>query len=167
MRRRKQSLTHKRLTQVLSYDRSTGLFRWRVKNARTEVGQIAGCDSDRGYVKIKIDQVQYYGHQLAWFYVHKKWPNKNLDHRDTSKGNNRLRNIRRASVSQNGANRGKQKNNTSGHKGVFLDRKYNRWYAAIVKDRKMKNLGYADTREKAAAIYARAAKLRFGEFART
>ena len=46
-----------------------------------------------------------------------------IDHRDTNPLNNQRVNLRSATRSQNSANTGKSKNNTSGYKGVHWDKK--------------------------------------------
>lgn len=53
------------------------------------------------------------------------------DHRNQDRLDNTRKNLRTANKSLNGINRGKQKNNSSGYKGVYWHRKANRWMADI------------------------------------
>ena len=89
----------------------------------------------------------------------------NLDKLDNRKSTN----LRQCTTSQNGANRGKNKNNTSGYKGVYLindiSRK-KRWCARIQVNRKYIFLGNYETAKEAAVAYNKAAIKYFGEFAR-
>lgn len=77
---------------------------------------------------------------------------------------NQKHNLRRATKQQNSANRGPNKNNTSGRKGVYP--KNGRWAASIQFNRKVIYLGTYDDVDLASAIYFEKAKELFGEFAR-
>jgi AP2-like factor (euAP2 lineage) len=72
-----------------------------------------------------------------------------------------------ANSSQNAANAGLRKNNTSGYKGVFLrkDCKNEKWTARIWKDNKCIWLGTFSSSKEAATAYNKAAIELFGEFA--
>jgi hypothetical protein len=48
-----------------------------------------------------------------------EWPALDIDHRDTDPSNNRIKNLRLATRPQNSANKGSNKNNTTGLKGVY------------------------------------------------
>ena len=88
------------------------------------------------------------------------------DHKDENKLDCRKCNLRSCTNSQNLMNRGKQRNNTSGYKGVSWDKKVGKWFAYIWKDRKRINLGYYDDKRKAAIIYNEAALIYHGNFAK-
>lgn len=88
-----------------------------------------------------------------------------VDHEDQDSLNNRRSNLRAATVSQNGCNRGRQANNTTGFKGVKLDKRDGAYTASIKIHRKPKHLGTFDTAEKAARAYDAEAKMLHGEFA--
>ena len=88
-----------------------------------------------------------------------------IDHIDGNGLNCARPNLRLATKSQNGVNRGKNKNNTSGYKGVQWSKQKNKWMATIwVKD-KSEYIGYFDTRELAYEAYCQKAKELHGEFA--
>lgn len=89
-----------------------------------------------------------------------------IDHRDTDKLNNRISNLRSATRHQNSANRGGNRRNISGYKGVSLyDANRGVWRAQIMIDGKKKGLGYFKSAEEAAFAYNVAAKEAWGEFA--
>jgi hypothetical protein len=88
-----------------------------------------------------------------------------VDHRDQCSLNNRRYNLRIATASQNGCNRGAQVNNKCGFKGVCWSRKDKRWGAYIKINRKVKFLGYSLNPEDAARAYDTAARELHGEFA--
>src|SRR3990167_452436 len=87
---------------------------------------------------------------------------KETDHINHNKLDNRKINLRAVTTSQNQWNRKLGKNNTSGYKGVALEKRNNKWKARI----KKKFLHYFDTPEKAAQTYNEAAQAYFGEYAK-
>ena len=161
------SLTHERLLEVLTYNKRTGLFRWKERNSnRVEVGDVAGTPHPSGYVRISIDRRFYYAHRLAVFYVTGEWPPVKVDHRDLVRNNNRWRNLRCANNSQNGGNAKLSSANTSGFKGVSWDSRRKVWRAQIRIDWQNRFLGYFSAEADAAKAYKAAAIESFGEFAR-
>lgn len=87
------------------------------------------------------------------------------DHADRNGLNNQRHNLRPATGSQQGANRGLGMNNTSGFRGVSWWTTGKRWHAQICKDKKIRHLGYFNTAEEAARAYDSAASELHGEFA--
>lgn len=88
-----------------------------------------------------------------------------VDHKDMDTLNNQFHNLRKCNKAQNGRNRGKQSNNTSGFKGVFWSKSTKKWLAVIKVDKKAINLGSFACRIEAAKVYDNAALLYHGEFA--
>jgi hypothetical protein len=89
--------------------------------------------------------------------------NHRVDHINHDTLDNRKKNLRRCTLSQNKVNSGPQRNSTSGFKGVYSDG--DKWMAQIRKGRKLHYLGsFKDIRE-AALIYNAKAKELHGEFA--
>lgn len=93
-------------------------------------------------------------------------PPDEIDHRDLDPSNNRWANLRAANHSENGCNKAKPANNTSGFKGVYWDRWSGRWKAQIKVGGRRRHIGRYDTREEAAAAYRVKARDLHGEFAR-
>jgi hypothetical protein len=159
--RTRSRLTRARLRKLLHYDRRTGEFRWleRVGN-QFRPGKVAG------YVQIRVHNKTYLAHQLAWLYTTGRWGRPMIDHRDGNSRNNRWRNLRLATRSQNSANSRRSRQNTSGYKGVSLVRRSGRrWRAVIYKKRRI-HLGTFATPQAAHAAYVAAARKLFGKFAR-
>jgi hypothetical protein len=88
-----------------------------------------------------------------------------VDHRDGNGLNNTRSNLRKATPSQNLANRGLQSNNRSGFKGVSYCRTRHKWLANIKHNGRSINLGRFNTKRAAAKAYDKAARSIFGEFA--
>lgn len=89
------------------------------------------------------------------------------DHKNGNGLDNRRANLRIATTSQNLANRGKTRRNTSGYKGVMWFKRKRKWYARIRVSGKSVHLGYFDDPIDAAKAYDDAALKHFGEFAKT
>jgi hypothetical protein len=151
-----------RLRKRLNYNMCTGEFRYRD-------GRPAGCKK-RTYIVISVENVLYRAHRLAWLWMTGEWPREFIDHINLDKHDNRFFNLRLATKSQNMANRPKQKNNSSGFKGVHHYRageKYGKpWQAGIIVNKKRIYLGQFPTKELAHAAYKSAAQKFFGEFGR-
>jgi hypothetical protein len=95
------------------------------------------------------------------------FPPFRLDHRNQNGLDNRKRNLRRATRSENAANKAKPKNNTSGYKGVSWHALSNKWRAYIKVNQKWKHLGLFSSAKAAAKAYDLAARRWFGKFAYT
>lgn len=91
-----------------------------------------------------------------------------IDHANMNTLDNTKDNLRICSIKENVRNRNKQKNNTSGYKGVYKrrDRKLRPYNAFIHVNRKKINLGTFDNPNDAAKAYNKAAVNYHGEFAR-
>jgi len=92
--------------------------------------------------------------------------NFEIDHINCDGLDNRRANLRIATPSQNQHNRGAQRDNKSGYKGVTLDKRRGKWMAQIALEGKRRSLGLHATPELAHAAYCRAAAELHGKFAR-
>jgi hypothetical protein len=150
-------LTHERLVELLDYDPATGVFTWKQdrRNKSARAGMRAGSVCD-GYRFIGIDRRMYTEHRLAWFYVYKQWPTKDLDHKDRNKLFNPIDNLREATESQNGLNQSKRKN-LSGFKGVSPSPHSSNFVAVIRFRGRKHHLGTFSDPRLAAVAYDKAA----------
>lgn len=159
-------ISHNELLDMLNYDEKTGEFWWKVAlSNRVRLDIPAGCLSKSlGYKVYRIHSNLYYGHVLAWFYVHRTWPVNTIDHIDGVKNNNRICNLREATKAEQTRNRKANKNNSTGYKGVSLcDGKYK----SQIKTRgRSYFLGLFDNPIDANEAYRVAAEKMFGEFAK-
>lgn len=118
-----------------------------------------------GYV---VRQKKFKGIPKA-FYFHRDLMNPPsdmfVDHKNGDKLDNRRENLRLCNNSQNLANKGKIRSNTSGFKGVSWSKLWNYYEAYIQVDGKKKHLGCYTCALRAASVYNDAATKYFGEFA--
>lgn len=160
------ALTWDRLDELLEVYPESGHFVWKVwRGGTAHAGTLAGTTNNTDYVMVKIDRRFYLAHRLMWLYVHKEWPENDIDHINLDKTDNRIFNLRAATRSQNIANGRVRCDSASGVRGV--KKIGNRYGAFVRKDGVQNYLGCYATAAEAGAVYAKHAKRLFGEFART
>lgn len=160
-------LTQKELKSLLSYNADSGVFKWLVnKSISVKKGDIAGRKNKSNHITIMINGVRYQASHLAWLYVKGETPSKAIDHINGIRSDNRIVNLREATLSQNAMNRIKAANNTSGYKGVSFHKQSGKWQASIKINGKQKYLGLFLSPKQAHNAYVNAAKVIFGEFSR-
>jgi hypothetical protein len=159
-----KTLSANRLRKLLKYAPATGVFRWRVRKGRSNVGTVAGSiHPPKGYRLICIDGKIYPANRLAWLYMTGKWPKLEIGYINHKTSDTRWANLRAMTPSQRGAT--SRTRNKLGVRGVWIT-KSGKYVASIKVAGKKKYLGLFDTVEKASVAYARAAKDAFGRFAR-
>ena len=123
----------------------------------------------QGYKRINLSKNE----KLKTFRVHRLVGNaflenpdnkQMIDHIDENKANNNVKNLRWATRKDNGYNRGKQTNNTSGFKGVSFNKHTKKFESKISINGKLKHLGLFETAEEASKVYEAKAKVIHGEF---
>lgn len=157
----RNDLTAEYLHSILDYNPDTGIFTWKNRYGRKSAGTLS-----HGYISISIDKKFYRANRLAWLYMMGEWPDKEVDHRDLNKSNNRWKNLRMATPSENHFNVGMPSHNTSGFKGVYWDKANEKWRAKIVINGKFYSLGRYHLAKDAYMAYCEAAKKLHGEFVR-
>lgn len=163
-------LTQEKLKHHLTYFPETGLFvrnpeliaSSKPTNAALKVGY---ADKRKRRVMIKISKKKYVAHQLAFLYMWGFVPSEGIDHINLDRTDNRWVNLRSATALQNNRNKGIQKNNTSGYKGVTRSGK--KWKATIHLEEGVLYLGTFRSAYRASQSYDLAAMKYFGEFALT
>lgn len=155
-----KGLTHKRVVELLDYSPETGDFRWRRLRGNAKPDRVAGWIDHIGYRSICIDGQAHRAHRLAWLYVHGSFPDGHIDHKDGNPANNRIENLRIATVTQNRWNsRGRGEVPFT---GVTIHKKTGKFQAQFQK----RYIGLFATAEDAAMAYDARAKHVYGDFAR-
>lgn len=168
--------TQEQLSEIIRYYPKTGKFRALVgpiskpdkRYLGEELGTIVYADrknKKRPYLAIVLNRRAYYAHRLAWVIMTGVEPVALVDHKNGNGLDNKWANLRAATHGQNNSNRKKTKANTTGYKGVSLD-KQGFIRASITYNKKTYYLGRYDTMKEAHAAYSEAAIALHGEFAR-
>lgn len=147
-----------RIREAFSYDPDTGVLIWRIRTSnRSTIGKEAGSPDGQGYRILMLDKCLLRTHRVVWAYFHGKWPKGFIDHINGIRSDNRIRNLRDVSNAVNLQNNMKaQCNNTTGFRGVWVERKSGVFIAEMSMNRKRHLLGRFKTAEEAAAAYAKA-----------
>lgn len=58
-------MTRERVAALLDYNRTTGIFTWKVARGCAAKGMPAGAVMGDGYIGIRVDGVRYLAHRLA------------------------------------------------------------------------------------------------------
>lgn len=140
------------LNQILSYNKETGEFSWRVK--KNGMKDTVGTISSSGYKCIGISGKIYKAHRLAWLYTHGVLPKGVIDHINGDKTDNRINNLRDVSSKVNSQNMKRSKNNNSISTipGVYQEKRSLRYRVKLKIDGKQKHFGNYITKEEAESV---------------
>ncbi len=126
-----------------TYDPETGVLRHTKINkmAGRMHGKEAGYLHPNGYVVVNVRGRLYSVHRIAWLFTYGELPAWHLDHINRVRHDNRIANLRQATLSQNKHNSNMYSNNKSGEQGVCWNKNKQRWIASIRLNRINKHLG--------------------------
>lgn len=161
-------LTQAELKAALHYDPETGIFtRVKTTSHNARAGDVAGNIKPSGYVEMYVNGSRYYAHRLAFLYLFGSIPDGLIDHADGDKSNNRMANLRPASMSENLFNRGATKASQTGVKGVYPHPKIQGRFVVHIKAFGVhRYVGAYSSISDAIAARRSASKAMHGEFAR-
>lgn len=150
--------------ELFFYDPVTGNILQKKKRPKIQIGTIAGALTPKGYRYIQVQGRKYPAHHLVWFFETGSLPALSLDHIDGIKSNNHFSNLRQVTTKQNNEHRGKQKNNSTGYKGVTFNKRLNKFIAQIQHNYNSIHLGVFDTALEASIKYEEYAKSVFSHY---
>ena len=151
-------MTADELRNLVEYDAKSGVLYWKNDHKyfkSIKAGDIVGGSSRKnGYASTAINKKQYYVHRLVWLLFYGSWPEKQIDHINGIRDDNRIENLRLATASENQHNRKK----THGRKTPVGAYKHwsGKWYSSIMSNGKYKFLGTFENPEDASNAYASA-----------
>jgi len=145
---------------------------WKVRPSnRVDISKPAGTINGDGYRQIRIKGKRYKAHRLIYLMSNEQWDitdtsrDNSIDHRDNDPLNNNIDNLRVATHSQNQANSGEYKNNTSGTTGVYWHKQHKKWYVQVTVNKKNHYGGLFVNKEDAIAKATQMRDELHGEFA--
>ncbi len=151
-------ITQKLLKELFHYNLDTGIFTRKVSRGGNIKGSVAGCVRSDGYVLIGINYENYYAHILAWLYVKGKFPEGEIDHKDTIHHHNWISNLRDVTHAGNMQNQIKARsdNKSTGELGITFRKERNKFCVRFIVDGKPKYFGDFSTLKIAKGVRDRA-----------
>lgn len=160
-------VTVEAVKKLVSYNAKDGGLVWNVSRPKAPKGGFAGFVNKSAHtlrVRVMLEGTIVMVSHVVWVLHKGKWPTSNIDHIDRNPLNNRIENLREATVSENNFNRPIYRNNSSGYPGVSKERS-GKWGATIFVKRKRIWLGAFSEKSEAIAARQKAEKIHFGDFA--
>ena len=152
--------------------RTNILTDWNIRHANNHAGCI-NTDVKAGYQRWVISNA-YNGKNFRLlcsriiFLLHHGYLTKGkcIDHEDNNALNNKIKNLRESTHSQNAHNSKLRKTNTSGHKGVSWHKPTGKWLVRINVNGKQHYFGLFVNKEDAIKVAIKARKKLHGDFGR-
>lgn len=158
------------LRERYEYNHITGRLYWKRdgNGAGVKAGDVVSPrPNGKGYLHVKINGHSFKQSRVIWKMVTGRDPGKIMvEHEDEDQLNNAWHNLRLGNRSQNGFNVGTTAGNTSGYKGVVIDksRKTDPWRARVSNGPIKIHIGYYPTAEEAYLNWCRIAYVLHGSF---
>lgn len=157
----KRHLTAEQLRELFDYDSSTGLFcrrRATTNKVKSTIGiWQPGSLTKLGYNSLRVNGKAWQAHRLAWLYMHGALPDGQIDHINGVRNDNRIANLRLATVSENQLNLSAVNvKSASKLRGAHWNAKRGKYQAQFERLGKRFYLGLFDTAEQAHAAYVSA-----------
>ena len=167
----KEILTIENIRFMFEYDEESGIIKWKNPlTTRTSKGDIVNNKDSKGYLRVNICGAGYVkAHRVAWmhFYGNALKSSEHIDHINGNRCDNRIANLRIASIKENLRNTKKHIDGNAPYKGITFNKKCNKWQAQISGGGKYKYIGlFADPKLAAIEYDSHAIEI-YGEFART
>lgn len=156
--------SQKELRDIFTYE--NGVLYWNISKSGVNPNLIAGHIKEDDYILITINQKTFTRNRLIWIYFNGDIPNGYvIDHINHLKNDDRIENLQMVTQYENRLKSLKNKNNTSGYKGVYYSKADLKYRARISINGKRISLGLFKCPTLAAIHYDKAAKKFHGKFA--
>jgi len=155
-----------KLRERFAYNEQTGLLTFKIAMGPNKKGSVCKHKTTLGYLSVRVDYKAFMVHRIIWALAYGEWPVDQIDHINGIRDDNRLCNLRIATNSQNQCNGKLRNDNSSGVKGVTLDKRDNKWRILIWNKGIHHSRGYFDSVEQAKNVAEELRNSLHGEFAR-
>jgi hypothetical protein len=148
-----------------AFDYRNGKLFWKINTNKSKhlIGKEAGCHSSV-YGTLNLDGKSYVLHRVVFCHQTGEWPEV-VDHINGDKKDHRIENLRAADCTTNNLNKGFQKNNTSGVKGLMWHKARQAWAGVLFYRGKRHSLGYFKDLEDGKDFIGLAREMIHGAFA--
>lgn len=147
------------------FDYQDGCLHWRANRSAMKAGQLAGHVKTTGYTAVRINNKEYKAHRIIYLLHHGSLPDY-IDHIDGNRSNNKIENLRPATINQNNWNSKRPSQNTSGLKGVCWNKRHKKWFARVQINGKQLFIGYFNNLSDAETAIRNARESHHGEYAK-
>ena len=147
------------MKRLFSFDPETGdLIRRTTTSKKSIAGSIVKTKNPGGYIVVRVNQVYFGAHRVAWALHYGYSPPNLIDHINGITTDNSISNLRDANFSVNAQNQTRaSKNSSTGIIGVISRKK--KFLSVICKNYKQIYLGTYATKEEAQHAYLKAKKV--------
>lgn len=146
MMKHKDLPTPQYLRQVLDYDPDSGVLTWKERpkemfdhgqrrhswNSRW-AGKPAFKKGELGYMRGSVAGKKLLAHRVIWAMHYDRWPDKQIDHVNRDRSDNRIENLREVDAAGNARNHSVRADNTSGQTGVTWSSRRSKWIVRVGK----------------------------------
>ncbi|MDD9727198.1 HNH endonuclease signature motif containing protein [Roseovarius sp. SK2] len=166
-------LTPDILRKFLRYEPDTGKLFWRERTPedftdgkQSKESKCASWNSQHsgkeaflnmkkdGHLNGNVRRRSLQAHRVAWAIYYGRWPKHHIDHINGDPADNRIKNLRDVSSTQNMRNCRRFSHNSSGYNGVRWHKRGKKWIAEGCLNGRKKHLGSFDDIEDAVAARA-------------
>ena len=159
-------MTWEDISAIFRYDPETGYIWWtdHYTVQAERVNERAGNTHSSGRMYVNVGKRRILAHRMAWFLYYKEWPKDQIDHINHDQMDNRILNLRAATLSQNQQNHIRAKcNNATQLLGVSYKVGKGKYTAQITLEGKTYHLGTFEDKYTAHQAYL-TAKRKLHEF---
>jgi HNH endonuclease len=132
-------LTQDYLKSIFEY--KDGELFWKISKKGISKNKKCGYLNNRGYYMVGLNNKDYGVHRIIYFMFNGYFP-EFVDHKDGNKFNNKIENLRPATMRENNLNVKTKISNTSRYKNVCWNKEKQKWHVKIRHDGKNKHFGY-------------------------
>jgi hypothetical protein len=115
------------------FDYKDGKIYKKLNRSNAKIGEEAGWIGNRGYKVVGLNYKDVLVHKII-FIMHHGYAPKYIDHINGNRIDNKIENLREATISQNGCNQKLSTRNKTGCKNVSWNKARQKWVVRIVFD---------------------------------